>query len=111
MDDSLLDSLAQSMLGSGGFDFPLSNGDLDFSLPPDLYGPLPALESMSRESSEPAQVSPATISPQYADRIACQSASHQGQNRHWISVTCADCSQRLMFVAVVVLSARLSCRL
>lgn len=59
MEDSLLDSLAQSMLENGGLDFPLSNGDLDFSLPAELYSPLPALESLSTENSDPARVWPA----------------------------------------------------
>ena len=56
MEDSLLDSLAQSMLETGGLDFPLSNGDLDFSLPAELYSPLPELESLSNDNSDPARV-------------------------------------------------------
>lgn len=54
MDDNLFDSLEQSML-NGGFDYPLTNGDLDFSLPPELEKPL-ILESISNASSYAGQV-------------------------------------------------------
>lgn len=49
MDDTLFDTFEQSML-RGGFDYPLTNGDLDFSLPPELEQP-PILESVSNTSS------------------------------------------------------------
>ena len=69
MDEALLDSLAQSMLESGGFDFPLSNGDLDFSLPADLYGNLPHLESLSNGSSGGQVIPRAVITPCCDDAV------------------------------------------
>ena len=52
MSDSLLDPLAQAILDGDGFDCPDPKGDLDFSLPPQLFGPLPALEGSSDRSSD-----------------------------------------------------------
>lgn len=54
MDDNQFDSLEQSVLSSD-FDYPLTNGDLDFSLPPDL-DQLPILQSIMNASCSAEQV-------------------------------------------------------
>ncbi len=56
MEDLLLDPLAQVILDGDRFDCPVSNDDLDFSLPPHLFSPLPELEGLPNHSSDQTRV-------------------------------------------------------
>ncbi len=56
MGDSLLDPLAQVILDDDGFDCLVSNDDLNFSLPPHLFSPLPEPEGSSDSRSDQTRV-------------------------------------------------------